>query len=355
MAARNLPRPHLLTFGTNVLYAHLQSQPRMTDEEISLLLLKLYRELPELPANEYVDHAFTLIRSALHFESGYIVNGHVDHTNGMKMNGINLFRQPNEKLVEYKDVAHLDLVVFRLVQHPNQVQAFSLDALYPKRVEFDPIRGFARRHDVAYTLNIAMPWANDGQMGGISLARAETSQAYTPEETRLADILFPHIMQCRQQKFRLIDATEQQKPMASWTAMCTFSGCLSHCAPPAIALLQREWASWSPPVLPAALMSALASSENRRFVGRNLVISARVIGPSLALQICEVNPSRNLTQAQRKVADLLVQGLSYKEVAIRLGLSDNTVRNHLTVMYRKINARNKVEFANNWQLLNSRI
>jgi two-component system response regulator DctR len=50
-----------------------------------------------------------------------------------------------------------------------------------------------------------------------------------------------------------------------------------------------------------------------------------------------------LTEMQRRVSDLLVLGLSSKEIASRLGISHRTVEAHRAEVFRKMGVRNAVE------------
>ena len=59
----------------------------------------------------------------------------------------------------------------------------------------------------------------------------------------------------------------------------------------------------------------------------------------------EKAPMERLTRAETAVANLIAQGLAYKEVAKRLSLSPATVRNQLHSIYAKFSVNNKVELA----------
>ncbi len=50
-----------------------------------------------------------------------------------------------------------------------------------------------------------------------------------------------------------------------------------------------------------------------------------------------------LTDRERDIAMNLVQGLTYGEIAENLGISPNTVRNHVANVYKKLSVRSKVE------------
>ena len=52
-----------------------------------------------------------------------------------------------------------------------------------------------------------------------------------------------------------------------------------------------------------------------------------------------------LTPREREVAELVAQGLAYREVASRLNISDHTVKNHLRRIYSKLDINSRVELA----------
>lgn len=53
--------------------------------------------------------------------------------------------------------------------------------------------------------------------------------------------------------------------------------------------------------------------------------------------------NHTLTQRQRAVCDLLIEGLSNKEISERLGISHRTVEAHRIAVFRKCGVRNVVE------------
>jgi DNA-binding CsgD family transcriptional regulator len=53
--------------------------------------------------------------------------------------------------------------------------------------------------------------------------------------------------------------------------------------------------------------------------------------------------SEELTEREQAIADLVVEGLSNKQVAARLFISEKTVENHLSKVYAKVGVRSRVE------------
>lgn len=52
-----------------------------------------------------------------------------------------------------------------------------------------------------------------------------------------------------------------------------------------------------------------------------------------------------LTPRQREILRLLCEGRANKEIALELGMSDNTVRSHLTFIFRELGAHTRTEVA----------
>jgi len=52
-----------------------------------------------------------------------------------------------------------------------------------------------------------------------------------------------------------------------------------------------------------------------------------------------------LTRRERDIVALVVDGYSNREIAERLGLSDQTIKNQLSVIFDKVGANNRVQLA----------
>jgi DNA-binding NarL/FixJ family response regulator len=72
------------------------------------------------------------------------------------------------------------------------------------------------------------------------------------------------------------------------------------------------------------------------------------MSPAIARKVVQhfapkAKPEATLTPRQTQIADALVQGLSYKMIADKLMISDETVRDHVKKMYRKLQINSKAE------------
>jgi len=59
-----------------------------------------------------------------------------------------------------------------------------------------------------------------------------------------------------------------------------------------------------------------------------------------------MSKSSELSDRESQVANLIILGISYKQIASRLFISENTVKFHCKNIYKKLNVNNKLELAN---------
>lgn len=53
--------------------------------------------------------------------------------------------------------------------------------------------------------------------------------------------------------------------------------------------------------------------------------------------------SIHITRRQEQIVNLLLEGCTNKEIASRLGISDQTVKNQLTALYQKTSVKSRLE------------
>lgn len=91
-------------------------------------------------------------------------------------------------------------------------------------------------------------------------------------------------------------------------------------------LMQGEGAPMSPGIA-RKVLNLLSNSENKSVKNEKVV----------NLQ------DYKLTERETEILNLLVEGLEYKEIAIELGLSPNTIRNNVTKIYSKLHVTSRMQ------------
>ncbi|MBL7980338.1 MAG: response regulator transcription factor [Flavobacteriales bacterium] len=77
-------------------------------------------------------------------------------------------------------------------------------------------------------------------------------------------------------------------------------------------------------------------------------VARRVIGHFRPIQERSDNSKDKLSEREYGVLQLLAEGLLYKEIADRLGLTVGTVKQHIHRMYAKMHVQNRVEAVNRY-------
>lgn len=57
----------------------------------------------------------------------------------------------------------------------------------------------------------------------------------------------------------------------------------------------------------------------------------------------ELKPEYNLTEKEKEVLNLLIEGFEYKEIALKMNISPNTVRNHIANIYKKLHVTSRTQ------------
>ena len=76
---------------------------------------------------------------------------------------------------------------------------------------------------------------------------------------------------------------------------------------------------------------------------RTVAAGGRVIAPEIVRQLRSHPPVAELTDRQGEILRLVAQGLTDADIAKKVGLSANSVREHITLIYNKLNAANRAE------------
>lgn len=96
---------------------------------------------------------------------------------------------------------------------------------------------------------------------------------------------------------------------------------------------------------PAAARAAGASGfVSKDWEAREVARAVRLVGEGMTMFAPTAEqPVPLLTEREREVLDLIAAGSTNREIAERLFLSPHTVKEHTSVLYRKLRARNRAE------------
>lgn len=81
----------------------------------------------------------------------------------------------------------------------------------------------------------------------------------------------------------------------------------------------------------------------KAWAAHDLATAVRMVGMGMTLFTDHVHPETRLSPRERDVIGMIAAGATNREIAARLYLSPNTVKQHASALYRKLDARNRAE------------
>lgn len=95
---------------------------------------------------------------------------------------------------------------------------------------------------------------------------------------------------------------------------------------------------------PLARAAGAAGVVSKSWSASDLAMAVRMVGVGMTLFESRPEPPPDrLSQRERDVIRLIASGATNREIADRLYLSPNTVKQHASALYRKLEARNRAE------------
>jgi DNA-binding NarL/FixJ family response regulator len=78
----------------------------------------------------------------------------------------------------------------------------------------------------------------------------------------------------------------------------------------------------------------------------NLLMNSKLEMADIEEKNKNQNHDYNLSIREKEVLDFITKGLEYKEIALQMDVSPNTVRNHISNVYKKLHVTSKVQAIN---------
>lgn len=108
---------------------------------------------------------------------------------------------------------------------------------------------------------------------------------------------------------------------------------------------QLVWASGARGILPLTIESEALALALQTIAQGLLVIDPQFVESLLPTLESTPELVEDLTPREREVVQLLAEGLSNKAMAVQLGISEHTIKFHVTAIMGKLNAQSRTEAA----------
>ncbi len=314
-------------------------------EDFSLAVRDIYQLAVTSPLVSFREEALNTMSKILPFDSamwGLALGGEVIPFN------IHLHHQPPEMLTSWQKVQHLDPLVPELRRIEPGTTVYFCDLIPHEEFIKHPLYlDHARHFDKEYTMSTRHLDELTGTNSFISIYRHDADQPFTTDEQQLKQMLFPHLIEAHRMYVReqlYLKGNNTQPHGNSSSAVCDRDGVLHYCDDNFLSLMGSQWQDTDSKTLPSEVIGLIEpDATSKELVGSQVACQTHALGKLFHISIRRTGPLDHLPQRQRSIAELLANGLTYKEIARHLDISPSTVTNHINTLYERLGVRNKAE------------
>jgi hypothetical protein len=183
----------------------------------------------------------------------------------------------------------------------------------------------------------------------ITLVRNDLKRPYSEAERLLKQLLMPHLETACNHNCRLLPQSSLHKPAEAErrhsNALSNNQGVLFATEPRFGQYLKEEFGEWQGPLLPEPLLKTFIEQNNDRHVGSSVTISTCWKGSMRLLWARPKQPIDELSTHTITLATHFAEGYNHKEIGQMMNISPATVRNHISIIYKKLHINNKLQLA----------
>lgn len=195
------------------------------------------------------------------------------------------------------------------------------------------------RHRVQHILLTGTP-AEDGRPASWMALLRHAPKPFRQSDADYFSATWPHLLRClHTARKRALAALERQR--GEGLALLRSASVVEVANAAFQSLCKEEWPGNGGPALPEHVSSSLR--RDGEYIGRGLRLR---LFDFFGFSACAAEPRTTLdllTRAERVVALHYAEGLSHKEIARELAISDNTVKTHLSHVFDKLGIHRKAE------------
>lgn len=305
---------------------------------LSNALCDLYRVADEAPVQECSEALFQSVQALVRFDGAAITCSSMRRPGGMFEPGNPTYGCAAALPEEYAAIAEHDPVASMF--HADGMQPLACHC--PQAYRGNATSSLAAlwdRHRIQHILLAGTPASEGVPASWIALMRRE------PHPFRHADADFlmaswPHLLRCLRTARKRALATLGQEH-GHGVALLGSASVVEIANPEFQRLCYLEWPGNGTAALPGHVSSSLR--RDGEYTGRSLRLHLFGFAGFTA---CTAEPRTTLellTRAERVVAMHYAEGLSHKEIARRLDISENTVKTHLSHVFDKLGIHRKAE------------
>lgn len=175
----------------------------------------------------------------------------------------------------------------------------------------------------------------------VTLYRKNREQCFTEAERAYQKRFTFHLFNAASHAFFLhLTKTHAARPTGSGAAVVDSTGAFHEATVRFLDMLDERFPTRSPHEMPIPIPEP---DQTTSF--QDLMVRCEPLGDLSLLTIWPAGPLDRLTLREREIVTCVAQGLSFKQVAKKIGVAPSTVANHLYRVYRKLGVYSRTELA----------
>ena len=310
-------------------------------QAFSKTLAELYSLAEHATPEKFRLEALRRIRRLIRFDGAMFGNGAFDKNDAQRLVAEQacVFNLDKSLLTEYNEALQGDPVARAFLKVLRRSVVFDRAELYATK-ELARFAALAKKHDIQYLMLHWEARLADCPGLGIMLCRA-VGPCFNKEEVALLQTLWPHLAQAsRINLHRALDMVDSYGRSRA-LALVNPQGEIDVMNEVMFDLLKLEWPDFDGRRIHAQAIASL--TDHGAYRGKWIDISSTLKSGYLACVGRRMSFIDRLSPSERTVADHFAKGMKHKEIASRLNVSPNTVRNQIAQAYQKLDVHSKAE------------
>ncbi|HCN88914.1 MAG TPA: hypothetical protein DIT28_07005 [Oxalobacteraceae bacterium] len=309
----------------------------------SRTIAEIYDASVSLAPLDFPAEAIRALRRIFIFDSCILASGNVtfkDNANFILSRAHVHGRDPI-LLDDYAQISASDPVTQALVvglDAPIRRSCFD----YYKFLKRPELLAFRKQYELKQLLLFGHTHTNSFPTRLLALYRG-TDSAFTEHDLGLMHALWPHLARAIAHNLQQFLAASLPKTAGSGFALMNKNGNMEVPSLSFEAMVKKEWATLSTPVIPRPAWSALL--RDGIYEGRLVRFKASMTSGLILCMAEQRSVLDRLSPSQRDVAAHFASGLDYRKISSKIGIAPNTVRNHISKIYEKLDVHDKVSLS----------
>jgi len=305
-------------------------------DPIDIFISRLYRSTTLIELPHFRHWALNELQSLIDFDAAIWSTGHLSTRTFHTHTVLGLPENFPDTLLETLPINPISKMLFSHAGEPVDMADVLSDS---KFYESEIYKQVFEPHQIERILSSIHIDSRSGIYTLLTLYRHERSHIFLSTEKKLYQRALYHLLNAASQAcIHRLNASSQQK--INQTAICDKHGVYHEVEQSFLDMIEEYFAAHTTQVLPFPI-----PETKQKTILNTLCITAEQLGDLYRISIRHSTPLDQLTAREQEVVEGVTQGLSFKHIAKKLGLSPSTVSNHLYRVYQKLNIGNRVELA----------